>query len=342
MRIRWRNLEIPSRVMSLAEKRTDHYAEFIAEPFERGFGVTVGNSLRRILLSSLEGTAVTAIKIHGVKHEFSTIPGVVEDVTQIVLNLKRLIVRLHTDKPKTLRLEVKKKGPVTAGDLVGDSEAEVINPELSICTLADSVPLTMEVEVRRGRGYVSSEENQPEEPEIGTIYPDSIFTPVHRVKYWTENTRVGQRTNYDRLHILVWTNGTVNPEDAVVEASKILRKHLNPFVQFHQAGEEIEREPGPTEAGSPEQPDAAHAKEILEKVTRPVSDLDLSVRASNCLEAEGITTIRDLVSHTEAEMLEVRNFGKTSLKEVKKKLGDLGLELGIDLSGIEESGAKTS
>jgi DNA-directed RNA polymerase subunit alpha len=339
MRIRWRNLEIPSRVLPMAEKATDSYGEFIAEPFERGFGVTVGNSLRRILLSSIEGTAVTSIRFQGVKHEFSTIPGVIEDVTEIVLNVKRLLVRLHTDKPKVLKLEVKRKGAVTAADLVGDSEAEVVNPDLHICTLSDSVPLALDLDVRRGRGYVSAEENQPEEPEIGTIYVDSVFTPVHRVKYWTENTRVGKRTNYDRLHLAIWTNGTILPENALVEASKILRKHLNPFVQFHEAGEEIEREKGADVEGQEE--DQKHS-EIVDKVNRPVADLDLSVRASNCLEAEGITTVRDLVSHTEAEMLEVRNFGKTSLKEVKKKLGDLGLELGMDLSWIDESGTKTT
>ncbi|MCU0723024.1 MAG: DNA-directed RNA polymerase subunit alpha [Planctomycetes bacterium] len=338
MRIRWRNLEIPSRVLPLPEKSTERFAEFIAEPFERGFGVTVGNSLRRILLSSIEGTAVTAIRIRGVKHEFSTLPGVIEDVTEIVLNLKRLLVRLHTDKPKVLKLEVKRKGPVTAADLVGDSEAEVVNPDLPLCTLSDSVPFAMDLDVRRGRGYVTAEENQPEEPEIGTIYVDSVFTPVHRVKYWTENTRVGKRTNYDRLHMAIWTNGTIAPENALVEASKILRKHLNPFVQFHQAGEEIDRDKGKDEG----EQEGEKKQEILDKINRPVSDLDLSVRASNCLEAEGITTIRDLVSHTEDEMLEVRNFGKTSLKEVKKKLGDLGLDLGMDLAWIEESGTKTS
>ena len=339
MRIRWRNLEIPSRVLPVPEKSSDSYGEFVAEPFERGFGVTVGNSLRRILLSSIEGTAVTAVRMHGAKHEFTTIPGVVEDVTEVVLNLKRLLVKLHTDKPKILKLEAKKKGPVTAADLTGDSEAEVINTDLQICTLADSKPLNMDLEVRRGRGYVTSEENQPDEPEIGTIYVDSVFTPVHRVKYWTENTRVGKRTNYDRLHLAIWTNGTILPEDALVEASKILRKHLNPFVQYHEAGQEIEREqPVEPQAGVEE----GHKKEVLDKINRPVSDLDLSVRASNCLEAEGITTVRDLVSHTEAEMLEVRNFGKTSLKEVKKKLGDLGLELGMDLNWLDESGTKTS
>ncbi|MHC4778923.1 MAG: DNA-directed RNA polymerase subunit alpha, partial [Planctomycetota bacterium] len=223
MRIRWRNLEIPSRVVCEEESRQDQYGSFIAEPFERGFGVTVGNSLRRVLLSSIEGTAVTSVKIDGAEHEFSTLPGIVEDVTEIVLNVKKLLVRLHTDQPKTLKIEVKKKGEVTAADIVEEAEVEIVNPDLHICTLADSRPFTMELNVRRGRGYVTAEENDAEEQEIGVIPVDSIFSPILRVKFWTENTRVGKMTNYDRLHMDIWTDGTVTPEDALVEASKILR-----------------------------------------------------------------------------------------------------------------------
>ncbi|MHC4600662.1 MAG: DNA-directed RNA polymerase subunit alpha, partial [Planctomycetota bacterium] len=242
MRIRWRNLEIPSRVVCEEESREERYGSFLAEPFERGFGVTVGNSLRRILLSSIEGTAVTSVKIDGAKHEFSTLSGVVEDVTEIVLNVKKLLVRLHTDQPKTLRLEIKKKGNVTAADITEEADVEVVNPDLHICTLTDSKPFAMEMNLRRGRGYVTAEENEAEEQEIGTIPVDSIFSPVLRVKFWTENTRVGKMTNYDRLHMEIWTDGTVSPEDALVEASKILRKHLNPFVQFSQLGKELERD----------------------------------------------------------------------------------------------------
>jgi DNA-directed RNA polymerase subunit alpha len=329
MRIRWRNLEIPSRVVCDQETKTDAYGSFIAEPFERGFGVTVGNSLRRVLLSSIEGTAVTAVRIEGVKHEFSTLPSVVEDVAEIILNMKRLLVRLHSDSPKTLKIEVKKKGAVTGADIKGDSEVEIINKDLIICTLSGSTSFAMELDVRKGRGYVTAEENDAEEQEIGTIPVDSVFSPVLRVKYWTENTRVGKMTNYDRLHLELWTDGTIKPEDALVEASKILRKHLNPFVQYYTLGKEIERDKVKDEDDIKAE---IERQNLLEKLSRPVSDLDLSVRASNCLEAEGITTIRDLVSHSEPEMLQVRNFGKTSLREVKKKLGDLGLSLGMAMN----------
>jgi len=333
MRIRWRNLEIPSRVVCEKETRTENYGSFIAEPFERGFGVTVGNSLRRVLLSSIEGTAVTAVRIEGVKHEFSTIPGVKEDVTEIILNVKKLLVRLHVDKPKTLRLETKKKGVVTAASVTPDADVEIVNPDLALCTLTDAQDFKIEMDVRRGRGYITAEENQAEEQEIGTIPVDSIFSPVLRVRYWTENTRVGKMTNYDRLHMEIWTDGTISPEDALVEASKILRKHLNPFVQFFQMGREMVK----SKAQDDEERKAEkERKTMLDKVNRPVADLDLSVRASNCLEAEGITTIRDLVVNDETEMLQVRNFGKTSLKEVKKKLGDIGLSLGMDLKGLED------
>ncbi|MHC5037443.1 MAG: DNA-directed RNA polymerase subunit alpha, partial [Planctomycetota bacterium] len=242
MRIRWRNLEIPSRVVCEPESRVETYGSFIAEPFERGFGTTVGNSLRRVLLSSIEGTAVTAVRISGAKHEFSTLPGVVEDVTEVILNVKKLLVRLHTDQPKTLKLEVKRKGLVLAKDITEEAEVEIVNPDLLLCTLAESKTFSMEMDVRRGRGYITAEENEQEEQEIGTIPVDAIFSPILRVKFWTENTRVGKMTNYDRLHIDIWTDGTITPEDSLVESSKILRKHLNPFVQFYQLGEELERD----------------------------------------------------------------------------------------------------
>lgn len=334
MRIRWRNLELPSRVVCQEESRTATYGAFIAEPFERGFGITVGNSLRRILLSSIEGSAVTAVRVGGVKHEFSTIPNVIEDVTEIILNVKKILVKLHGDKPKTLKLEAKKKGSVTAGDIIEDPEAEIVNKDLVLCTLADSSPLTMEFDVRHGRGYVPSEEHDNAGHELGTIPVDAVFSPVLRVKYWTENTRVGKMTNYDRLNMEIWTDGTVTPEDSLVEASRILRKHLNPFIQFYDTGDRIETfEPVVRDEA---QKSSKEKAEILAKINRPVSDLDLSVRASNCLEAEGVTTIRELVSHTENEMLNLRNFGKTSLKEVKKKLSDIGLSLGLDLSTLED------
>lgn len=335
MRIRWKNLELPTKVVCDESTRTDRYACFLAEPFERGFGTTVGNSLRRVLLSSIEGTAVTSVKITNVKHEFTTIPGVTEDVTDIVLNVKQLLVRLHTEKPKTLRLSVKKrKGPVTAADIEADPEAEIVNPDLVFCTLADPIDLEMEFTVKRGRGYVTADENvvQDEtmrgERQIGLIPVDSVFSPVRRVRYRAENTRVGKLTNYDKLILEVWTSGTVTPERALVEASKILRKHLNAFVQFGEPGPELQQEPTRAAEEAPATPEQQR-DELEDRLTMPIEELDLSLRARNCLEAENIRTVRDLVSKTEDELLAMRNLGQTTIKELKKKMKDLGLDLGM-------------
>src|SRR5438105_6237815 len=239
MRIRWRGLELPTRVVSDRSTLTDTYAKFTAEPFERGFGVTIGNSLRRVLLSSLEGSSVTRVKIQGVHHEISTIPGVVEDVTDIILNIKSLVVKNTSEQSRTIRIDRHEGGVVTAAHIITDESVQIINPEHIIATLTDDVPFVVEMTVENGRGYRTAEENAGKEREIGVIPVDSSFSPVVRVKYEIEDTRVGQRTNYDKLLMEIWTNGTVTPQLAVVEGAKILRKHLNPFIQYAEPGPEM-------------------------------------------------------------------------------------------------------
>ncbi len=325
MRIKWRGLELPNRLS--AESLTDTYGKFHAEPFERGFGVTVGNSLRRIMLSSLEGSAVTRVKIQGVQHEITTIPGVVEDVTDIILNIKSLVVKNLTDQPKTIRLSREKAGVVKAADITTDESVQIINPEHIIATMTDDVPFVVDMTVENGRGYRTADENAGKEREVGIIPVDSSFSPVVRVKYDIEETRVGQRTNYDKLVMEIWTNGTLSPHLALVEGAKILRKHLNPFIQY--------AEPGP-EMALDERADGLAAGEVVDhdlerKLNMSLAELELSVRATNCLESEGITTVRDLVIRNDDELLEVRNFGETTLKEVKAKLADRGLTLGMKL-----------
>ncbi|MEY2982611.1 MAG: DNA-directed RNA polymerase subunit alpha [Planctomycetota bacterium] len=331
MRIRWRNFELPSQVRLDHETASGSYGRFVVEPFERGFGATIGNGLRRVLLSSIEGTAVTSVKIDGVVHEYSTIPGVLEDITHIILNFKRLRVRMHTDAPTMLRLDVNQRGDVTAGMIEGDQNVEIVNPDLKICTLTDDVRFYAEIQVRKGRGYVTAEDNVAEEMEVGTIPVDSIFSPVYRVKYGIENTRVGKFTNYDRLVLEIWTDGTVGPEMALVEASKIYRKHLNPFVQYFEMKDDLAVEGGGL---APEGDETAKRRELEDLLSKSVDILDLSVRAKNCLDSENIQLMRDLVSLTESEILKVRNFGKTSLKEVKSKLSALGLSLGINVDDV--------
>jgi DNA-directed RNA polymerase subunit alpha len=320
-------LELPNRVVSDRSTLTDTYGKFIAEPFERGFGVTVGNSLRRILLSSLEGSAVTRVKIQGVQHEISTIPGVVEDVTDIILNIKSLVVKNASDSPRTLRIERQERGVVKAAEIITDQDVEIINPDHIIATLTDDVPFVVEMRVENGRGYRMAEENVDQEREIGVIPVDSSFSPVVRVKHEIEDTRVGQRTNYDKLIMEIWTNGTVTPQMALVEGAKILRKHLNPFVQYAEPGPEISMEDRGELGAGGEQVDL----ELERKLNMSLAELELSVRATNCLESEGITTVRDLVSRSDEELLEVRNFGETTLKEVKAKLEERGLQLGMKL-----------
>jgi DNA-directed RNA polymerase subunit alpha len=328
MRIRWRGLELPNRVVCDRGTLTDTYGKFSVEPFERGFGITIGNSLRRVLLSSLEGSAVTRVKIQGVQHEISTIPGVVEDVTDIILNIKSLVVKNDSDSVRTLRIDRHEKGVIKAADIITDEAVHIINPEHIIATLTDDVPFVVEMTVQNGRGYRTADENVDQEREIGVIPVDSSFSPVVRVKHEIEDTRVGQRTNYDKLIMEVWTNGTVSPQMAIVEGAKILRKHLNPFVQYAEPGPTITVEPGIEVAGAGVD---AVDHELERKLNMSLAELELSVRATNCLESEGITSVRDLVIRTDEELLEVRNFGETTLREVKNKLIERGLQLGMKL-----------
>ena len=331
MRIRWRGLELPTRVISDATVSTPTYGRFRVEPFERGFGITVGNSLRRILLSSLEGAAVTSIEIEGAEHEFTAIPGVMEDVADIILNVKSLVLKAHTDEARLLRVHSEVKGPVTAGMIESDPAVEIVNPDMVLATLTDDVPFNMEMMVQTGRGYLPDDEQiDPEaDQEIGRIFVDAAFSPVTRVRYRTEETRVGQKVNYDRLVLEIWTNGTITPEMAMVEAAKILRKHLNPFVQYFEVGEEIV-DSGPAETA------ADIDTEKQQKLNMSIHELELSVRSNNCLEAAKIDTVGQLASHSEAELLRIRSFGKTSLREIKRKLADLGLPLGTAASLPEE------
>ena len=321
MHIRWRGLELPSVVTCDPDTLTATYGKFMAEPFERGFGVTIGNSLRRILLSSLEGSAVTQIKIRGAQHEFTTIAGVLEDVTDVVLNVKALVVKKHTNETRVITVEKTGPGPVTGADVETDADVEVINKGHVICTLTDEVSFFIEMVVENGRGYVPATEHSTTEHEIGVIPIDAVFSPIVRVRYDIEETRVGQKTNYDRLNMEIWTNGSVHPEMAIVEAAKILRKHLNPFVQYTELG-------GPVHSlarGGSGSVDA-----VLEaKLSMSLAELRLSVRAGNCLESENISTVRDLVQRNEDQLLEVRNFGDTTLAEVKERLEELGLHLGM-------------
>lgn len=339
MRIRWRGLELPSRVVRDEQVSTETYGKFTAEPFERGFGTTVGNSLRRILLSSLEGAAVTHVRIKGADHEFSSLPGVMEDVTDILLNIKGLVVKLDSDDAKEMKLTSKKPGAVTAGMIDADPAIHVINKDHVIATLTEDVPFEMTLTVNKGRGYVTAAENigDAEEQELGVIAVDSIYSPVTRVRYATEDARVGQKTDYDRLILEIWTNGTISPEMALVEASKILRKHLNPFVQYFELGSDTANDDAISALSAANR--ATIDPELQQKLNMTVQELDLSVRANNCLESAKIATVRDLVKKTDSDLLKVRSFGKTSLREVKRKLADMGLSLGMDLDAATQQAA---
>jgi DNA-directed RNA polymerase subunit alpha len=323
MHIRWRGLELPSNVTVDAASLTPTYGKFIAEPFERGFGATIGNGLRRVLLSSLEGSAVTQIKVHNAQHEFTTIKGVLEDVTDIVLNVKSLVVKNHSETTRVLRVEKNAAGQIRGADIETDEAVEILNPDHVLATLTDNVPFVMEMVVENGRGYVPASEHSQNVQEIGIIPIDAVYSPVVRVRYLVEETRVGQKTNYDKLTLEIWTNGSVAPEMAMVESAKILRKHLNPFVQYTELGPQVR---------SPARESSIGMDSGLEsKLSMPLADLNLSVRASNCLESENIMTVRDLVTKSEDQLLEVRNFGETTLTEVRLKLRDLGLHLGMRL-----------
>jgi DNA-directed RNA polymerase subunit alpha len=321
MHIRWRGLELPSVVHCDTSTLTGTYGKFIAEPFERGFGATIGNSLRRIMLSSLEGSAVTQIKIRGAQHEFTSVPGVIEDVTEIVLNVKSLVVKKYTTETRVIAIDKKAAGPVTGADVQCDSDIEVINKDHVIANISADreSPLFVEMVVENGRGYVPSTEHSAAEHEVGVIPIDAVFSPITRVRYEVEETRVGQKTNYDKLTLEIWTNGSISPEMALVEASKILRKHLNPFVQYSELGAQVHSATRGTTGDL-----------VLEaKLNMSIAELRLSVRANNCLESEGVNSVRQLVQLTDDQLLEFRNFGDTTLSEVKQRLSEHGLHLGM-------------
>jgi DNA-directed RNA polymerase subunit alpha len=323
-------MELPTRVERDTKVSSNKYGKFYIEPFERGFGTTIGNGLRRVLLSSLRGSAVTSLKIAGVSHEFTSIKGIMEDLNDIVLNVKNLVVRLNSDEPKTMKISVNKAGVATGADIVADPAIEVINKDTVIATLTEDVTFEMEMIVESGRGYLPASERIAEmdrfDQEIGVIFIDAVFSPVTRVRYVTEDTRVGQKTNYDRLIMEIWTNGTIIPEMALVEAAKILRKHVNPFIQYFELGEETVSEQVMIEE---EELEEQVNEELLKKLSIPIEELELSVRAGNCLDSIKINTVGELVSMTEADLLKVRSFGKTSLREIKRKLADIGLTLGM-------------
>ena len=322
MGIKWRDFQLPKRLECDEATYTDTYGRFSAAPFERGYGVTLGNALRRVLLSSIEGSAVTSIKFHGVHHEFSAIPGVLEDVTEIILNIKSMIISSHSKIPKTVYIKKDSKGEVKAKDIDVDETIEIINPDLHIATLTKDTKFNIEMEVARGRGYVPAELNKKEEAAIGVIPIDSIFTPVKKVNFSVENTRVGQRTDYDKLILEILTNGAISPKDALLYASNILQRHLDVFVNFGQLPEETEEE------------GVEMTKEeiaLYEKLRLPISELELSVRSSNCLREANIKNIADLVKRSEDEMLSFKNFGKKSLAEIKELLVGMGLTLGMQI-----------
>lgn len=329
---KFKGLQKPKRLECELETLTSTYGKFYAEPFERGFGLTIGNALRRILLSSIEGAAVTTIRITGALHEFSTIPGVKDDVTDIILNIKGLRVKLHVDHPKTLYLKVSSEGEVRASHINPDPDVEILNPELYIATLDKDGKLEVEMEVRHGRGYVQAERNKKEGQPVDMIAVASIFSPIRKVNFLVEDTRVGQVTDYNKLILEVWTDGSVLPQDAVAYAAKILKDHLSIFINF-------EEEPEGEGAAVDEE-----KERLLEHLNRSVDELELSVRSANCLKNSSIRHIYELVQKTEAEMLKTKNFGRKSLNEIKEILAGMGLALGMKLDGFpvgEPSGKRS-
>lgn len=313
-------IEIEKPKIEIVEISEDsRYGKFVCEPLERGYGTTLGNSLRRILLSSLQGAAVTSIKIEGVLHEFSTIPGVREDVTDIILNLKSLCLKMHCDEPKTLRVDVQGEKAVTAGDIFTDPDVEILNPELHLATVDASGLLKMEITVERGRGYVPADKNKKADHVIGIIPIDSIFSPIQRVNYTVTDTRVGNVTDYDKLTLELWTDGSMRPEEAISKASSIMIAHLRLFQNMAGAPPEDEG----TEGTFTEVPESGVSKTL----EMTIEDLDLSVRSYNCLKRAGINTVAELAQKSEEDMMKVRNLGRKSLEEVKKKLEELGLAL---------------
>ncbi len=323
--MKWKSLQMPKEIVSDQSSATENYSRFIIEPLERGYGVTLGNALRRVLLSSIQGSAVVSFRIIGALHEFSTIPGLYEDVTQLVLNLKQVRARMYADEMRTLTLEADKKGKITAGMIAGDSEVEIMNPDLHIAELVEDVEFKLEADIDYGRGYFTSEQNKRPDAPVGTIFIDSVFSPVIKVNYEVENTRVGQRTDYDKLMLEITTDGSISPEDALSYAAKILKDHLQFLIhideEFVSAEVEVEDE------------ETVRIRQLLK--TR-VDELELSVRSSNCLRAANIQSLSELISKSESEMLKYRNFGRKSLNELNSILDELNLSFGMDIAKYME------
>ncbi len=334
MIVKTKDFQIPKELEIDDATLTQTYGKFIAEPFERGFGTTIGNSIRRVLLSSIVGAAVTSVKIEGVLHEFSTIPGVTEDVTDIILNLKNLRLKAYSDKPKTIYIQKKGPGIAVGGDIIHDADVEVLTPDLVIATLEKGAKLDIEMTVKLGRGYITAENNKEDGLPIGVIPIDSIFSPVQRVNFRIENARVGRKTDYDRLVLEVWTDGSIAPQDAISCASKILRDHLNIFNSSEEA-EEDEESLAFESIEDPEIAEKSH-EEINKNLAKSVEELELSVRSANCLKNARIFTLSDLVQKSETEMLETKNFGRKSLNEIKVLLAGMGLSFGMTLDNINK------
>ena len=328
MGIKWRDFQIPKRLECEETTNSETYGKFVAEPFERGYGITLGNSLRRMLLSSIEGSAVISVKFDSVQHEFSSIPGVLEDTTNIILNIKSLVLRSHSKALKSIYIKANKKGEIKARDIITDGTVEILNPDLHIATLTKDTKFNVEMEVAKGRGYVPAETNKKDGQAVGIIAIDSVFAPVKKVNFNVENTRVGQKTDYDKLLVEIWTNGSVTPKDAILYAANILQRHLDIFVNYGQLPEEEEEE----EEVSTEE------KALYEKLKLPISELELSVRSANCLKDANIKTIAELVRKTETELLNYRNFGKKSLTEISELLKTMGITLGmkVDLKKLRK------
>jgi len=320
MGVRWRGFEVPKMLVCDESTLTPEYGKFIAEPFERGYGATLGNALRRVLISSIEGAAVTSVKIEDALHEFASIPGVVEDAAQIILNIKKLVLRSHSREPKIISLRIQKKGEVTARDIITDETVEILNPDIHILTLNKNVKCNIDMEVNRGRGYVTAESNKKENQPTGFIAIDSVFSPVRRINFDVEDTRIGQVTDYDKLILEIWTNSGISPKEALIYAANILQRHLDVFVNFGKLPDEEEIK------------DKTSEEEELEKrLKTPVLELELSVRSANCLREAKIKTVGDLVKRTEQEMLKYRNFGKKSLNEIGDIMEKMSLQFGMKL-----------
>lgn len=320
----WSELVKPEQIVREDENQEGTYAKFICEPLERGYGTTIGNAMRRVLLASLQGSAFVAVKIANVPHEFHTLHGVLEDVTDIILNLKQVRLRMDTDEPQHLTLRADKKGNVTAANITANQHVEILNPELHIATLTENVPLEMELEARMGKGYVPKDMHQDLDDDIGYIVLDSSFSPVRKVAYTVEDARVGQMTNYDKLILEVWTDGSISPDDAVAYSAKIIKDQISVFINFD------ERVNGDLGSGSIDN------GELNESLFKSIDDLELSVRATNCLRSANIATVGELVQKTEADMLKTKNFGRKSLDEIKSVLIDMGLDFGMKVDGFDK------